>query len=190
VNHGSDRRIHRIAAGEPFRFFAPGESAIAPPGAGNSHWNPHLVVGGQYTTESLFNVLVEYIHDGAGLSGGQWDRLLAAADFYNRAGALGIPQAAVAGNLGNIAASLRPQGTRRDYLFVRGSTRWGKTEGSAGALIGLADGGISLSASLGYQPGAAWDAWAELRRSIGPKRSEFGEVPERTRLTLMLRFMF
>ena len=190
VSHGSGRRMHRIAAGESFRFFGPEESALTSPGTGNNRWVPHLVVGGQYTTESLFNVLVEYIHDGSGLSGSQWERLLAAADFYSRAAAIGSPQAAVAGNLGDIAASLRPRGTRRDYLFVRGSTVWGEIEGNVSALIGLADGGVSLGGNLSYQSESTWDVRAEIRRHMGPKHSEFGEVPERMRLTLMLRFLF
>ncbi len=190
VSRGTDRKMHRVAAGEPCRFFGPGEPAVTQMGAGNGKWVPHLVLGGQYTTNSLFNVLVEYIHDGAGLSGEQWDRLLKAADFYTRGGDLGVPRSAVAANLGNIAATLRPQGSRRDYLFVRTSKWWGETEVSAGALIGLADGGVSLSGSLNYRPAADWDAWIEFRRSMGPGHSEFGEIPDRGRITLMLRFLF
>ncbi len=187
---GTDSRVHRVANSNSFSSFDPGLLAVYTTGTAHYRWVPHLVLGAQYTTESLFNVLVEYIHDGSGLSGSEWDHLLKAADDLSVVRALGAPRAAVEGNLCNIAAALRPRLTRRDYLFVRGSRMWGKTEGSVGALIGLADGGVTLSGTLSYQPESTWDVWAEFHRNMGPKRSEFGEVPERMRLTLMLRFLF
>jgi hypothetical protein len=187
LNRGSYRRVRHIAAAD---LFDPGSPAIYTTGTPHNRWVPHLVLGAQYTTESLFNMLVEYIHDGFGLSGSEWDCLLRVADDLSAARTLGAPRAAVEGNLRNMATALRPRLTRRDYLFVRGSRMWGKTEGSVGALIGLADGGVTFSGTVSYQPESTWDVWAEVRRNMGPKRSEFGEVPERMRFTLMLRFLF
>jgi hypothetical protein len=187
LSRGRGLRVRHIAASD---LFDPEAPAIYMTGPVPNRWIPNLVLGAQYTTESLFNVLVEYIHEGSGLSGSEWDCLLRAADNLSVARALGAPQAAVEGNLRNLATALRPRLIRRNYLFVRGSRTWGKTEGSVGALIGLADGGVTLSGTLSYQSESTWDVWAEVRRNMGPNRSEFGEVPERMRLTLMLRFLF
>jgi len=190
LNRSTSDKGCKGAPCDPFSLFGPESSAIYMKKPVRYGWYPHLVFGGQYTTESRFNVLVEYIHEGFGLSDTQWDRLLGAADALNRTGFLGASPSAVKRNFFNIAASLRPRLVRRDYLFVRASTMWDEIEGSTGVLVGLADGGASLSGTLGYHPQWNWDVWVEVRRNLGPKGSEFGEVPERMRLTLMLRFLF
>lgn len=190
LNREPDTRMHRIAMVDSFPFpdsSSPGNYTKEP---ANNTWIPHLVLGCQYTTESLVNILVEYIHDGSGFSRSEWDHLLKAAETFRSNGVLDAPKCAVERNLFDMADALRHQPARRDYFFVRGSAMWNETEGSIGALISLADGGVSLSGTLSYQPDASWDVWVEVRRNMGPKGSEFGEAPERMRLTLMLRFLF
>jgi hypothetical protein len=190
LNRELDNRRHRTAMVDSFPFPDSGSPDIYTKETADYTWIPHLVLGCQYTTESLVNILVEYIHDGAGFSRSQWDHLLRAAEDFRSIGMLDTPKSAVERNLFDRADALRRHLARQDYFFVRGSASWTETEGSIGALIGLADGGVSLSGTLSYQPDASWDVWAEVRRNMGPKGSEFGEVPERMRLTLMLRFLF
>ena len=191
VRAGHERPRHAAAEGSSVRFYGPGEDPYSRSRERDGRWYAQATLGGQYTTDSLVNILVEAVYDGRGLSPTQWGRLRDLNTALAAAGQTGAaPAAAVAANRALTARSLLPQGSRRLYGFVRLTQVWGDVTPEASAFIGLEDGSASLAARLTYAPSPTWDAWLEGRVAVGPPGSEFGESPERARLAVVFRRFF
>jgi hypothetical protein len=158
------------------------------------------LVGMQYTFDRLaFNTIVEYFHDGNGLSSEMWSRLLDRASANTAASAAPLaaaspaaasppaagsaaassPAAAVSTTAAGSAGGVLYRPTRRDFLFVRGSRA--NTDAfflpEMITLIGLNDGGLTLVPTITLVPTRHLQIYARGVLLTGPARSADGSAP-------------
>jgi hypothetical protein len=117
-----------------------------------SQWRPQFLLGGQYTTEGLVNVILEYLYNGEGYSDREYDRLKGAAE--DSAALLLSPLAEP--SAGFLAEGNRlPGRMRQHYLFARISDAHliGDLDARAFLRYGIQDGGIVLGGLLRYPLG-------------------------------------
>ncbi|WP_133717187.1 hypothetical protein ACR2R6_02590 [Methylocaldum gracile subsp. desertum] len=112
-------------------------------------WRPQFLLGGQYTTESLVNVIVEYLYNGEGYSEGEFDRLEDAAGSSTPL--LDSPLGPAAGGFLGTANTLLGR-MQRHYLFARISDSHliGDLDARAFLRYGIEDQGVLLGGLLRY----------------------------------------
>lgn len=149
-------------------------------------WQPATVpsavqglVGGTWTNAEQFSLLAEAWWDGTALSDPQWTVWSARNQQLTGTLARQVPPAAVAGNLAwqgnafNAASNLR-----RANLYLRASWTWDHWQPALDTLYNPADGGRSITASLGWQ-GDRWRFDAAARWYGGPSGAVAAQLPTR-----------
>ncbi len=115
----------------------------------NSDWRPQFLLGGQYTTENQINFIFEYLYNGEAYSEGEYDRLVAAANYSARQ----LNSSFAASATGFLGESSQLLGSmKRHYLFARVSDDHLIDDLEAKIFIryGIQDFGIIASGLLSY----------------------------------------
>ncbi|MEO5378857.1 MAG: hypothetical protein H7832_13900 [Magnetococcus sp. DMHC-6] len=186
---GTRRPIHQSLLNALLRYYEPDEQPVDAWRIQDDKWYPRWVVGSQWTSQNLYNLLIEWVHDAQGLNHEEWKNFLSLARFHEKGG-INIPEQAVSGNLALDALTLRNQGSRQDYLFLRILKSGQEWEPSLSSFIGLADGSYSINARLTYAGATNWQIWSDARINIGPPDTEFQLVPESGFISLTYRYIF
>ena len=191
TRRGTRRPIHLSLLNYDFKFYGPNEFPVSDYRLHDDHWYSQWVIGGQWTVPSGLNVLLEWTHDESGLSPAQWDELVALTQFHANGASLGVPSAAVSGNLAYDADTLsRNGGSMQDYLFVRFSYPLQSLEFEISSLINTYDQSHSSGIRITYKPAQRWQTWIDMRWNQGDTGTEFGEVPVRRDTLLAMRYFF
>ncbi len=188
VRQGTRRPLHRAVAGDQLAFFS--EDPYRSSRRRDDQWYWRSVLGLQWTSDDLVNVLVEWGHDERGLDQGQWNRWKNLVRFHADGSAIGVPAAAVQGNLKYDARTLLPTGTRQDYLLVRLTSGGGDWVPEASVLLSLADASAVWQARMTYVAASTWEAELFGSLSSGSGGSEFGIGPRAGSLGFALRYFF
>lgn len=154
---------------------------FAPRRASHRRWFGQYLAGGQYTFGGKVNLVMEYFHNGEGLSGEQWQRFLDYLRFANRR--LSDPR--WNGAHGNLAAAnllwatgaLSATGSTRDYLFVRlyaADLVATRISGELNALQNLHDASAVVIPALSVYLGHEISAYLRWSGFWGKHESEFG----------------
>jgi hypothetical protein len=155
------------------------------------------VIGGTYAPKGGWTVIVEWHHDGEGLSSAEnhfvYDRLrqqsLGAVEYLENgnpsAGAAIMGLMDVAGRLSGIRAN-------RDTLFLVGSVSWGRERFSLqNVLLGqFQDRSAAWIPQLFVQMGRHWQVYARHCAFLGKPASEFGSSIYTSLSNLGLRYNF
>jgi hypothetical protein len=138
---------------------------------GGNQW----LVGGSWTGESQFGVLVEAWHDGTAIADATWN------DWMARNRALAASPAPMAARAGNLAWQTSPLGAsslRQDNLYLRLSWQATPWQVALDTLLTPADHGRIGSATLQWQ-GDRVRLDAGVRVYGGPPGSVFAQLPVR-----------
>ncbi len=143
------------------------------------------LLGFQYTFDLGLNTIVEYYHDGNGLTSTMWSRLFdGALDAQREHAALPALAAAGAGTLN------RP--TRQNFLFLRGSRA--NTDGiilpDLITLVSLDDGGLTLVPTLRLAPTRHLQLYVRALLLTGRSRSAEGSAPVASTISTGLTVLF
>ncbi len=193
---GSEHPVHRALLDNrpaffgPSTFFAAGETPVGPWRRDSGRVYARWVVGGQWTHETGLNVVAEWLHDGARLSGAEWSRLRALTRFHASGAALGVPPAGVEGNLRHDARLLAPDGAMRDTAFLRLSRPFDGWDGEVRALVNAVDFSSALGLRVTVPLRGAARVWLDAAATVGRPGSEFGEVPAAGAITLATSITF
>ncbi|MCW9033744.1 MAG: hypothetical protein OQJ97_05945 [Rhodospirillales bacterium] len=153
-------------------------------------WYPRSVLGLQWTSSNLINVVFEWGHDERGLDNDQWKQWKQQVRYHANGSTLGVPQSGVSGNLKYDAETLLSSGTRQDYLFLRltkGGMDWTP---EVSALVGAADGSAVWNARLAYTAATTWETEVYGRINSGNSGSEFSMGPDKGAIGLGFRYHF
>jgi hypothetical protein len=155
------------------------------------------LLGFQYTFDLGLNAIVEYYHDGNGLTSTMWSRLFDSALDAQRENAA-LPALAGANANANAAAGAgagagtlnRP--TRQNFLFLRGSRA--NTDGiilpDLITLVSLDDGGLTLVPTLRLAPTRHLQVYVRALLLTGPSRSADGSAPVSSTISTGLTVLF
>ena len=136
-----------------------------------------LLLGGTWTNESQLSLLAEAWWDGTAPSDAQWDAWSARNTQLNALAAMGVPAAAVAGNLAwQTQAFSASQSLRRSNVFLRLSWQHDAWQPALDMLYAPADQGRILTASLTWQ-GDRMQVQGGLRAYGGPANAVLMQVP-------------
>lgn len=119
------------------------------------------VVGGQITLPRNVNVVLEWSHDGRGLSAAEWDRVRALA---------------VAGDLRRANAAYTPLKMARNYGFVRLFVPLGRTDLEALAIVNLRDGSALERLAVARRMGSRMSVYVIHTEFTGGTASELASV--------------
>lgn len=187
---GSAHPVHRSLLDNQPAFFRAGDEPVGAWRRESGRVFPRWVVGGQWTHESGLNVVAEWVHDGAKLSGAEWSRLRSLTRFHALGARLGVPSAGVDGNLRHDARVLSPDGAMRDYAFVRLSRPFNGWDGEVRGLVNMVDFSTALGLRVTIPVGPAARVWLDASANVGRTGSEFGEVPAVGAITLATSITF
>jgi hypothetical protein len=133
------------------------------------------LVGLQYTMDLGLNLIVEYYHDGNGLSSSLWSRLYEGAERQRMMDTLVGPVAA------DVPPAAGPRGrpTRRNLLFLRGSTANTDAVISPAwiSIFSLDDGGVTLVPTLTIAPTRRLQVYGRAVALTGRARSADATAP-------------
>jgi len=136
-----------------------------------------LLLGGTWTNESQLSLLAEAWWDGTAPSDAQWDAWSARNTQLGALAGLGVPAAAVAGNLAwQTQAFSASQSLRRSNVFLRLSCQHDAWQPALDMLYTPADQGRILTASLTWQ-GDRMQVQGGLRAYGGPANAVLMHVP-------------
>ena len=136
-----------------------------------------LLLGGTWTNESQLSLLAEAWWDGTAPSDARWDAWSARNTQLNALAAMGVPAAAVAGNLAwQTQAFSASQSLRRSNVFLRLSWQHDAWQPALDMLYAPADQGRILTASLAWQ-GDRMQVQGGLRAYGGPANAVLMQVP-------------
>ena len=170
------------------RYLQRVDSSAIDPAAGvlsmNNPWQSvtqsnvkQLLLGGTWTNEDQLSVLAEAWWDGTAPSDAQWDAWSARNAQLGALAAMGVPAAAVAGNLAwQTQAFSTSQSLRRSNVFVRLSWQHDAWQPALDMLYTPADQGRILTASLTWQ-GDRVQVQGGLRTYGGPGNSVLMQTP-------------
>ncbi len=170
------------------RYLQRVDSSAIDPAAGvlslNNPWQPvtqsnvkQLLLGGTWTNEAQLSLLAEAWWDGAAPSDAQWDAWSARNTQLGAMAAMGVPAAAVAGNLAwQTQAFSASQSLRRSNVFLRLSWQHDAWQPALDMLYHPADQGRIVTASLSWQ-GDRVQVQGGLRAYGGPANSVLMQVP-------------
>ena len=170
------------------RYLQRVDSSAIDPAAGvlstNNPWQSvtqsnvkQLLLGGTWTNEDQLSVLAEAWWDGTAPSDAQWDAWSARNAQLGSLAAMGVPAAAVAGNLAwQTRAFSTSQSLRRSNVFVRLSWQHDAWQPALDMLYTPADQGRILTASLTWQ-GDRVQVQGGLRAYGGPGNSVLMQTP-------------
>ena len=139
-----------------------------------------MLLGGTWTHQNQLSLLMEAWWDGTALSDAQWDAWAARNGQLGTLAALGVPAAAVAGNLAwqaqafNVSPNLR-----RSNAFVRLSWQHDAWQPALSLLYTPADQGRVWTASLVWQ-GDRMQVQGGLRAYGGPDSAVLMQLPARS----------
>jgi hypothetical protein len=137
------------------------------------------LVGGTWTNADQVSLLAEAWWDGTARSDAQWREWQARNRHLAALEGTGAPAAAIAGNLGWQANALNTTASlRRANLFLRASWTHEAWQPAIDALLTPADGGLVITAALGWQ-GDRFRLDAGLRRYGGPAGAILAQLPAR-----------
>ncbi len=153
------------------------------------------LLGFQYTFDLGLNAIVEYYHDGNGLTSTMWSRLFDGALDAQRENAA-LPALAGANGNASVAAGAgggtlnRP--TRQNFLFLRGSRA--NTDGiilpDLITLVSLDDGGLTLVPTLRLAPTRHLQVYIRALLLTGPSGSADGSAPVASTISTGLTVLF
>jgi hypothetical protein len=190
VRQGTRRPIHEsVFTGQP-RFYGADQNPYGEFRRNDNSWYPRWVVGGQWTSDELLNIIVEWVHDSRGLDDDQWRDFKNLARFHGSGRNFGLSDTAVNGNLARDALTYLTTGTRQDYLYLRflqGGATW---EPALSSFTSLEDGSTSFNFRLTYTGAHDWQFWIDARANVGLGGSEFGSVPEDGFVGAAFRYFF
>jgi hypothetical protein len=114
------------------------------------------LIGGQYTFDNGVNIVLEYYHNGEGLSRDEWDRWMTFVRAHDamREGSTVVPTQALPllrVNLLWALQTLASRGTMREYVFVRGAYTQGAWSGEVLGLVNAVDKSSVVVTSLSYK---------------------------------------
>ena len=170
------------------RYLQRVDSSAIDPAAGvlspNNPWQAvtqsnvkQLLLGGTWTNESQLSLLAEAWWDGTAPSDAQWDAWSARNAQLGAMAAMGVPAAAVAGNLAwQTQAFSASQSLRRSNVFLRLSWQHDAWQPALDMLYTPADQGRILTASLTWQ-GDRMQMQGGLRSYGGPANAVLMQVP-------------
>jgi hypothetical protein len=170
------------------RYLQRVDSSAIDPAAGvlsmSNPWQPvtqsnvkQLLLGGTWTNESQLSFLAETWWDGTAPPDAQWDAWSARNAQLGAMTAMGVPAAAVAGNLAwQTQAFSASQSLRRSNVFLRLSWQHDAWQPALDMLYTPADQGRILTASLTWQ-GDRMQVQGGLRAYGGPANSILMQVP-------------
>ncbi len=177
--HGSARYQQRVDT----LAVQPGASGVLP----SDPWQGHtktgvkqLLLGGTWTNQDQISLLAEAWWDGTALSDAQWDAWSARNGQLGALATLGVPAAAVAGNLAwqaqafNVSPNLR-----RGNAFLRLSWQHEGWQPALSLLFTPADQGRVWTASLTWQ-GDRMQVQSGLRAYGGPDSAVLMQLPARS----------
>ncbi len=152
------------------------------------------LLGFQYTFDLGLNAIVEYYHDGNGLTSTMWSRLFDGAIDAQRKNAalpaLASANATAAGAAAGAGTLNRP--TRQNFLFVRGSRA--NVDGiilpDLITLVSLDDGGLTLVPTLRLAPTRHLQLYVRALLLTGPSRSADGSAPVASTISTGLTVLF
>ena len=148
------------------------------------------LIGGTWTNENQFSVLLEAWWDGTALSSGQWK------DWRSRNQALGAmaqhgaPASAVAGNLAWQSAAFGASSSQqRDNVYARLSWDIEAWQPSLDLLYHPADGGLMLTTALLWK-GDRVQVQGGVRFNAGPEDAILMQLPTRRQAYLLASWAF
>ena len=153
-------------------------------------WYARSVVGLQWTSADLVNVILEWNHDGRGLDDQRWEQWKDLVRFHANGADLGVSNTAINGNLKFDAETLLESGARQDYVFLRLSKGGGDWSPEVSVLVSVADGGAMWNARLAYTAATTWEAEVFSRISSGSSGSEFSMGPNKGSFGVGFRYHF
>ena len=150
------------------------------------------LVGGQYTFDNGINVVLEYSHNGEGLSRKEWQRWMNFVTFQNdvQQGRLPAPKELVSLSGTNLLWALNtlsPRGTMRDYLFGRGY--WSDDRWSIETLIFMNadDASMVIIPAVTLKVSKYASLYTRFTSYLGSRGTEFGSLFTRASLSLGLQ---
>jgi hypothetical protein len=148
------------------------------------------LIGGTWTNENQFSVLVEAWWDGTALSSGQWEDWRKRNQSLGAMAQHGAPASAVAGNLAwqstayGVSSSLQ-----RDNVYARLSWDIEAWQPSLDLLYHPADGGLMLTTALLWK-GDRLQLQGGVRLNAGPNDAILMQLPTRRQAYLLASWAF
>ncbi len=153
---------------------------------------PHVVIGGHYTFKNGTNIICEYIYNGDGYNGKEWDDIKNFVKYNNAEYKRGYLKDVALSNLlvSNKIISFRE--VRRNYIFARLNNPeiLAKTDGAIVLILNADDKSFLINPSVDYKLKANTTIGLSALIFAGKNDTEFGMVPWKSEISMVFKFYF
>lgn len=152
-----------------------------------------ILLGGQYTFENGFNVVLEYYHNVEGLSKIEWKRWMKFVKFQNsiQQGFITVSPTFISASRYNILWALQtlsPRGTMSDYVFTREFYSTGRWSFECLQFFNALDFSVVVIPSVTYGISENVSLYSRLTSFVGDSDSEFGALFNSCSFNIGIRF--
>ncbi len=153
---------------------------------------PHIVIGGHYTFMNGTNIICEYIYNGDGYNGKEWDEIKNFVKYNNVEYKRGFFKDFALANLllSNEIVSFRE--VRRNYIFARINNPeiLAKIDGAIVLILNADDKSFLINPSMDYKLKANTILGFSALIFAGKNDTEFGMTPWKNEISMVLKFFF
>lgn len=153
---------------------------------------PHIVVGGSYTFGDGTNLVCEYIYNGDGYSGNEWDEVAEFIKYNNDAYRNNVFRDLAMGYLADATAIVHLREARKNYVFFRlsNSTLVENVDAQLVFMLNADDMSFLTFPSIDYKVGTNTVVGLSSTIFAGENDSEFGMMYWSNEISLVLKYFF